>query len=111
MVGCNAKNTKFLLSLSQVRWRGIVGILTGHNSLNYHLSKMGIVSDSTCRGCGLEPETARHFVCSCPALKNLRTKHLGDFYITPEEQLDLDLANVLSFIIGSKWLIGPKRGT
>ena len=104
------KTTKFLLSLSREKLRGLVGILTGHNSLNYHLSKMGIINDSTCRGCGLEPETARHFICTCPALKNLRTKHLGDFYLTPEEQLQLNLANVLSFIIGSKWLTGPERG-
>ena len=110
LAGCDAKTTKFLLSLSREKLRGLVGILTGHNSLNYHLSKMGIINDSTCRGCGLEPETARHFICTCPALKNLRTKHLGDFYLTPEEQLQLNLANVLSFIIGSKWLNGPERG-
>jgi len=109
LVGCNAKNTKFLLSLSREKLRWLVGILTGHNSLRYHLSKMSIVSDPTCRGCGLEPETARHFICTCPALKRLRTKHLGDFYVTPEEQLNLDFANVLSFIIGSKWLIVPER--
>lgn len=109
LVGCKAKNTKFLLSLSREKLRGLVGILTGHNSLNYHLNKIGIANDSTCRGCGLEPETARHFVCTCPALKNLRTRHLGDFYLTPEEQLNLNLADVLSFIIGSKWMIGSER--
>jgi ribonuclease HI len=109
LVGCNTKNTKFLLSLSRVKLRGLVGVLTGHTNLNYHLHKIGILSDATCRGCSLEPETARHFVCTCPALKNLRTRHLGDFYFTPEEQLELDLPNILSFIIGSKWLIGPER--
>ena len=108
LVGCNVKNTKFLLTLSREKLRWLVGILTGHNSLNYHLNKMGIVGDPTYRGCGLAPETARHFVCACPALRNLRTKHLGDFYVTPEEQLTLDLANVLSFIIGSKWLLEPE---
>ena len=49
-----------------------------------------------------------HFICTCPAVKNLRTRHLGDFYITPEEQLNLDVANVLSFIIGSKRLFEPE---
>ena len=110
LAGCNSKNTKFLLSLGREKLRGLVGILTGHNSLGYHLNKMGIMNDPTCRGCGLEPETARHFICTCPALKNLRTKHLGDFYLTPEEQLKLDLANVLSFVTGSKWLLEPERG-
>jgi len=101
LVGCNKKNTKFLLSLGRVKLRTLIGILTGHTCLNYHLNKMGIVNDVVCRGCGLEPETARHFACTCPALMNLRTKHLGDFYITPEEQLELNLANLLSFIIGA----------
>ena len=80
----------------------LVGVLTGHTNLNYHLNKIGIVNEPTCRKCGLEPETARHFICTCPAYKNLRTKHLGDFYLTPEEQSKLDPANMLSFITGSK---------
>ena len=108
MVGSNAKNTKFLLSLSRTKLRVLIGVLTGHVSLNYHLHKIGIVDDPICRGCGFEPETARHFVCTCPALRNLRMRHLGDSYMTPEEQAKLDLANVLSFIIGSKWLIVPE---
>ena len=107
-MGCNAKTTKFLLSLGRVKLRVLVSVLTGHTNLKNHLNKIGIVSDSTGRGCGLKPETARHFISTCPALKNLRTRHLGGFYITPEEQLNLDVANVLSFIIGSKWLFEPE---
>ena len=108
LVGCNARNTKFLLSLGRTKLRGLIGVLTGHVSLNYHLHKIGIVNDPICRGCGFEPETARHFICTCPALRNLRIKRLGDFYITPEEQMKLDIAKVLSFVIESKWLIGPE---
>ena len=71
---------------------------------------LGITNDPTCRGCGFEPETARHFVCTCPALNKQRIKYLGDFYVTPEEQLQLNISNVLSFIIGSKRLSEPERG-
>ncbi len=67
-VGSNAKNTKFLLSHSRTKLRMLIGVLTGHASLNYHLHKIGIVNDPICIGCGFEPETARHFVCTCPAL-------------------------------------------
>ena len=102
LVGSNARNTKFLLSLGRTKLRGLIGVLTGHGSLNYHLHKIGIVNDPICRGCGFQPETARHFVCTCPALRNLRVRHLGDSYITPEEQKKLDLAKVLAFVIGSK---------
>lgn len=77
--------------------------------MNYHINKIGILSDTTCRGCDLEPETARHFLCTCPALRNLRTRPLRDFYLTPDVQLELDLPNVVSFIILSKWLIGHER--
>lgn len=63
---------------------------------------MGIVSNPMCRM--LEPKTAKHFECACPALFHLRTKHLGDFFITHEEQFELNLADLL--ILGSKWLAG-----
>ena len=109
LVGCNAKNTKLLLGLNREKLRGLVGIVTGHNILNYHLNKIGIVSNPNCRKCDLEPETARHIVCTCPALKKLRTKHLGDFYLTPEEQRKLNLADILSFITAIDWILKPER--
>jgi len=102
--GCKARTTKFLLKLSRAKIRVLIGVLTGHVNLNYHLNKIGIVSSPTCSKCGFEPETARHFVCTCPALKNLRTRYLGDFYLTPEEQLKLKMPDILSFIEGSKRL-------
>jgi len=70
---------------------------------------MNINNSPTCRGCGLEPETARHFVCSCPTLMHLRARYLGDYYLTPEEQLKIEMPDLLSFIMESKWLIEPER--
>lgn len=49
--------------------------------------------------CGLDPEKARHVTCVCPSLMNLRTNHLGHFYRTSEKQLEIDLANLPSFVI------------
>ena len=111
LAGCNTATTKFLLSLNRTKLRAMVGVLTGHASLRYHLKKMGIVDDPTCRWCGFEPETARHFICACPALKSLRTRYLGDFYLTPEEQLNICLPDMMNFISGSKWLADPERVT
>ena len=51
--GCNSKNTKFLLSLGRTQLRKLIGVLTGHTTLNYHLNKIGITNDPTCRGCVL----------------------------------------------------------
>ena len=94
LVGSKARNTKFLLSLSRAKLRVLIGVLTGHTSLNYYLHKIGIVNDPICRGFGFEPETAKHFLCTCPALRNLWIRHLRDSYITPEKQTELDLADV-----------------
>lgn len=92
----NAKATELLLGLCRVKLRGLVGVFAGHTKLNYHPNKIWIASTPTCRDCGLEPESARHFVCTCPPLKNLRTsRYLADLYLTPEE--------------GSERLIAPER--
>lgn len=85
----------------------LIGMLTGHNGLRYHLKKMGLSDDPNCRMCGDVPETAKHFLCQCPALYALRAKLLGDFYITLEEFAKIPLTDVLSFITESKWLSAP----
>lgn len=107
--GCNSRTTKYLLSLNRKCLRLLVGVLTGHTNLRYHLNKMGLNEDPNCRRCGNIPETAKHFLCHCLALSHLRTKHLGDFYITLDEFKSVPLSNVLSFITKSKWLETPQQ--
>ena len=102
--GRNLRTTKFLLGLNRTCLRRMIGMLTGHNSLRYHLNKMGLSDDPNCRRCGDVPETSKHFLCHCPALASLRTRHLGDFYLTLEEFRESKMTNVLSFITESKWL-------
>jgi hypothetical protein len=38
---------------------------------------MGLLSDPTCAACGIEEESALHFICVCPTLTNLRTQIFG----------------------------------
>ena len=52
--------TKFLLSLSRDNLKKMIGIVTRHNTLNYHLSKIGLSSTPICRGCSEAPETSKH---------------------------------------------------
>ena len=108
LAGCSLQTTKYLLSLNRKCLRMMIGVLTGHNGLRYHLNKMGLIDDPNCRRCGDVPETAKHFLCHCPALAQLRTKCLGDFYITLDEFAKLPMSNILSFITGSKWLDIPQ---
>ena len=104
LLGCKKQTTKFLLSLSRQKLRKIVSILSGHNTLRYHLNKIGRSNSPNCRGCDLQPETAKHFLCFCPSLGNLRAKCLGDYYLTPEEIQKVPLSNMLSFALCSGWL-------
>jgi hypothetical protein len=38
---------------------------------------MGLASDPLCAACGIEDESAFHFICICPTLSNIRTQILG----------------------------------
>jgi hypothetical protein len=39
-----------------------------------HLHMMGLLSDPSCAACGIEEESALHFICVCSTLTNLRTQ-------------------------------------
>jgi len=80
-ISINAKNTKYLLSLSKSNIRRMTAILTGHCPLNKHLNTIGITQNDSCSKCG-ESETAEHFLCKCPAYITARAKCIGA-YILP----------------------------
>ena len=54
-----------------------MAIVTGHGGFAYHLRRMGILSDDTCRLCMEDEETAAHVVCQCLALTSRRLKVTG----------------------------------
>ena len=56
--GYEPMRTKDCLNLTKKNLRIIVGILTGHCRLNYHLGKLGISTDTACRCCEEEDETS-----------------------------------------------------
>jgi len=45
----------------------LIGLLTGHITLNRHLSVMKLHNDPLCPACGEEEETTYHFLATCPA--------------------------------------------
>ena len=55
----------------------MVQLLTGHNYLNYHQSKVYPDTDDTCRLCMEDAETAWHVICECPALAVQRLEDFG----------------------------------
>ena len=77
--------TKILLTLSRRDLRMVVHMLTQHNSLRYHLHRIGQATDPLCTKCGMEPETPKHIVEECPALAHLRTRAFNSFSTTLKE--------------------------
>ena len=64
---------KTILSLPRADISKVVGILTGHNTLNRHLSIMRIREDAECEFCGV-PESAEHYLLECDRYHHIRTK-------------------------------------
>jgi len=55
---------------------------------------MKIMEDETCRLCMDEVEAEAHFVCSCPALANIRLWLIGNAIIGTEPMSDRSVKNM-----------------
>ena len=68
-------------------------MVTGHNNLSYHASKIDPTIDPTCSFCEQALETFHHFVTECPRLR-IRRQEIGikeeeEDSWTPEHLLEL----------------------
>jgi hypothetical protein len=79
------KLARFLRNLPRTKLGVLIGLLTGDVRLNKHLHKIGLLSDPTCAACGIEEESALHFICVCPTLANLRTQIFGKSILSASE--------------------------
>ena len=68
----NNDHGKTLCKLNKKNLRAATHLLTGHSHLNYHMHKLKKVDSPLCNACGLEDETVKHVLTSCPALWKLR---------------------------------------
>jgi hypothetical protein len=71
------KLARFVRNLPRIKLGVLIGLLTRHVRLNKHLHRMGLLSDPTCAACGIDEESALHFICVCPTLANIRTQIFG----------------------------------
>jgi hypothetical protein len=76
-VRSNLNVKKYLLRLSRATLRNLVSIISGHDKFRKHLHRMGLSDNRLCLACGLEEETAFHFMCECPAFSIARTFAFG----------------------------------
>lgn len=71
------KLTITLLRTHRSQLRKIVGLITGHNTLNRHLYNLGITDSPMCRACMEAEETTKHILLDCKQVEVYRRKHLG----------------------------------
>jgi hypothetical protein len=99
--GSNWATRARLLSCNRTQSRVVIGLLTGHNTLRWHLYVMGLSSNPICRKCGTEEETSVHVLCECEALASLRHLHLGFFLLDPEDSRKLNIGAIWKFANGT----------
>ena len=85
------------LSLDKGDLTTLVGLLSSHCQLRYHLSRIGKAEDDGCRFCMETAETAEHILCGCPVVGYFRQKFLGEVLITPDQIRELDPRRVVGF--------------
>ena len=83
----------------------LVGYLSGHHLVNYHLNKMRLSSDAECRLCKEDDESTKHILCDCPALVWTRRKHLHAEIATPEQIVRSSTKDLLCFIREAEQLL------
>ena len=66
--------TKKLMEMSRHDVGRLVRLVSGHNTLNYHMSLMTPGSSDRCRFCRESRETFYHFIKECPRLREHRAK-------------------------------------
>ena len=92
-----------LIKLSRYDLSLMIQFLSGHNYLLHHEKKMvrpelqHLFTNSKCRLCNLEEETAEHIILKCEALIWKRAECLGKYFIDTEIDT-LKPQNVLSLI-------------
>jgi hypothetical protein len=58
---------------------------------------MGVLSHPTCGACGIEEESALHFICVCSTLANLKTQIFGKPILSVSEYEGMSLGSFVQF--------------
>ena len=72
-------------------------IITGHNTLQRHLTLMKIQEDPPCEKCEEGPETIEHLIKNCPAYSQKRMEKLGEYFLKKELH-EYKLQKIISFV-------------
>ena len=95
--GPDKRLTHFALGLRKHDLRILVGLFTGHCTLNRHLAIMHIQDDPLCPACGEEEETPLHLLGKCCATMQTRYCMLGAYTLQLEELCRISPSSLLRF--------------
>jgi len=104
------KKTWELLNLSRNQLWIMRGLLLGHSHIKGHLFKLGLVNSPVCDGCKQAYEMASHMLCCCEALVTFRFRHLGCYFMKPDDFEDISLSKMLHFVQDVMLLNGCANG-
>jgi ribonuclease HI len=90
-------NPRDVIRLPRNSLRLLTQVVTGHNTLNYHLFKMGLAPSSICL-CELGEETGLHFMGECDIYAMTRLAVLGGLYLTAEELSEVPFTSLARYI-------------
>ena len=85
---------KSLRGLDRRKLRLVIGWLTGHWRVGYHLHKIGLIASSHCRWCEEREETTSHLLCRCPAFAGTRQRVWGRPILDVKEVRTVSLATI-----------------
>jgi len=80
----------------------LVGLLTGHTTLNRHLTVMNIQQDPLCPACVEQEKTSFHFLGECCANMQIRYSIFGAHLIQPAELHKVEPSTLLWFARATK---------
>ena len=96
--------------LERLRLRLMVGWLTGHWRVNYHLSKFGLSRTMGCRWCHVEEETTEHLLSGCLAWADLLQKVFGSPHLEVEQMRKMDLGGLIFLAEEIKMRLAGRKG-
>jgi hypothetical protein len=85
------------MSFNRTQSRAVIGLLTGHNTLRWHLYLPGLQDSPLCMKCGVMEETSAHILCECEVLASIRHAYLGSFFFEPKDIQSISLGAIWSF--------------
>ncbi len=85
--GSRKKLSELILNKSPEALFTLSRVLSGHNNLNYHQTKMGVSYDEGCDYCNdtKVDETAVHIMTKCPKFAKLRNETFERYYANIED--------------------------